>query len=354
MGLIIYDKQYHTPSHGWASTMVDSLSTLLLNIYHVSIKSPFKHFNKNLLKIILFPYFREVFVYPITFVIMYKLKKFATTKVILFNSTFTLLLMKPKKVNTILYVHALFSYQTHNLKQIFKNQYILTAILRIVERIVLLLEMHSINNYSTVIFPKDDIINYLKQKNIIIKTKVEVIPQFITSYSSTYHTKQDKIYDIIFIWRGTKPKWVHDLYQLIKFYPNLKFCVIGKKFDKLIYSFPNVEYFPHLSRVDVHRKIQASTTLFMPSYSETWPLVTLESITYGVPVIASKQWAGIFIENGTNWEIYNEFDPSTVYSLYTKISANYPLYSARSLETSKKFSQENFKASLRNIIDLHG
>jgi len=160
--------------------------------FNTTIISPIKTYSAFKQNILLFPYIREIFVYPI----IYLLSKRANEKnvVYLFNSTTTLFLSRKANHKRIIYVHALFSYQTNNLKKLFSNR-IIIQILKLIEYIMLYIESRSLNNADHIMVPKNDIIKYLKSK-IDLNSNYTIIPQFLNN-EDIFNKKLIKKYDIL-------------------------------------------------------------------------------------------------------------------------------------------------------------
>lgn len=343
MKLIIYDEQYKTKFHwGW-SERVDSVKNKFKNRYKIEIIS----FKKNVFnnRIFLFPYLREILLYPIYFSFI---KKRLIWDLFIFNSTFTNTFSKPPK-NSVLVIHCLFSLQLKKLKKIYNN-FIIWIIILCLEKICSFYEKLSIQRFKLVICSREDIKRFIKT-DLRVKTKCILLPQFASKEIFFKINNTKKIYDIMFIGRNSKPKWFNDLIDFSKKYPNLKIAVCWNvDNDDKNNNRENITFFWKVPKNILNQILNKSKVLFMPSYSETWPLVTIESLMSWTPVISSIEWWWVFMKNEYNWFIYKQYNGNKVYKLFQKINTHYWYFSKNALETSKKFELEKIIGKLEKII----
>ena len=321
---LIYDEQYETVRHGGASTFVGHYTA---NTGHKVELFSFK--NKRILSKLLYPYFRELLCYPLVF---FRYKISPDIGLVVFNSTFTTFLRKPK-IKSVVIVHCLFSLQAAKLRVLFAKY--LQLPIRILSSILRFYEKKALSNVDLIVSPRKEICEFLVSEFGLSRENIEVVPQFVNQ-KIFYYKKKTKKYDFIFIGRLSKAKGYHDLLSFARANRELKFLVVtqspivGGEFENIVHEV-NI---PQEKLVELYN---SSKILFMPSYSETGPLVTLEAMSCGVPVIGSVNGGGDFVESGVEGEIFDRFDAKTCYEFFQKIDQNYSYYSNNALEKSKSF-----------------
>lgn len=339
--ILVYDEQSGTKKHGGASTFVGYFAAHFAAKENLDIKiSSFQ--KKIILSKLLFPYLRELLVYPVVF-LFYKIPK--DVELIVLNSTFTTFLKKPKTKSVVI-VHCLFSLQALKLMVLFNKLFKLPV--AVLAAICKLYERKALSRVDVIISPREEIKNYLISNLSINKDIIKVIPQFVDQ-RHFYYEKRIKIYDLIFVGRFSKAKGIHDLYKLARSHDGLKILVITKS-RCVKSSLKNIIHMSNVTHSNLRSLYNSSRVLFMPSYSETGPLVTLEAMACGIPVIASKDGGGEFVENGVEGEVYNKFNEKTCYDLYVKITENYVDYSKRAIGKSKMFSLPKILKRYSDVI----
>lgn len=112
-----------------------------------------------------------------------------------------------------------------------------------------------------------------------------------------FKSKEKKVFEACFLGRLVKSKGIFDLVEIwkniIKMKPEAKLAVIGdgpqrSQLENLIKREglgDNISLFGHLNekRFDVMRE---SKIFLFPSYAESWPIVVLEAMSCGLPVIS--------------------------------------------------------------------
>ncbi|MDD2870763.1 MAG: glycosyltransferase [Candidatus Gracilibacteria bacterium] len=349
MDITIYDEQYNTYSHGGASIFNSELIIYLKdeNINLKIICGENISFSRKIHFIIVkFPYIREILYYP--FLYLYNKKKGILKGKIIFTSTFSLFFSSNHNKNYTVFVHALFYLQIKNIQNLYNKNVLLKIILYVLFNICKFIEINSLKKSNIIISPRNTITSILHKDLKNYKGKIYTIPQFVDPKKMYYIKDVPKIIDILFIGRGTRAKGFHDLIELIKLSPKLNFTVIGKKIDKnLINSFDNVNYYTNISHNELLHIYNKSKILFMPSYSETGPLVTIEAITCGVPVLCSLQGGGEFILNNYNGIVYEKFQSNEVINNINNLFSNYEYFRENCLLSSKKFYKEDI---LKEIV----
>ncbi len=99
---------------------------------------------------------------------------------------------------------------------------------------------------------------------------------------------------IIFVGELNLRKGIDILLEVIKHSPqNFEFCIVGdgpmKRNLTELENNSNVKYYGYLQKDQVTQLYQKNDVLFMPSRAESFPLVSLEAIYYGLPIVSSPQ-----------------------------------------------------------------
>lgn len=148
------------------------------------------------------------------------------------------------------------------------------------------------------------VLNQRSQKfveSIVEKNKIVVLPNFIDD-SFLQHYKQLREYatKAVFVGHVTKEKGILDLFEVANIVKNISFDIIGK-IDRTIdisLAPPNVNILGELPSKEVTKAMDNSDFLFFPSHTEGFSLVMLESMSRGIPIIASDVGANFeMVEN---------------------------------------------------------
>ena len=127
-----------------------------------------------------------------------------------------------------------------------------------------------------------------------------VIYEDLDAIEEEYKDKEEKIYDICYIGRVTKPKGIIDLINTLRILhrENIKpiVAVVGayenkmkRKIDKLLYKFKLTDQFKFFGYVSNAKKIEIlkSSKIYVSlSYEEGWSISVMEAAYHGVPIIA--------------------------------------------------------------------
>ena len=124
----------------------------------------------------------------------------------------------------------------------------------------------------------------------IIKVKenaVFYIPNFV-SYQKSRCNINNFVKKVIFVGHITKFKGVDYIFELAKKYHKIKFIFIGPIFNDVhTPNLSNLYFLGEMERLPVLQQMLESDILLLPSFSEGLPMVVLEAMSIGLPVIAS-------------------------------------------------------------------
>ena len=175
---------------------------------------------------------------------------------------------------------------------------------------------------------KKNLINYFQRipnifgitQYIINSAKCGVILENKALYlgveSDLYSAKvRNKLKNIVFVGSLKKRKRVGELLKLAKIFPNINFNIIGDGIDKEsleINATDNVIFYGSLTQVELAYKFNNMDLHILPSISEGFPKVILETASAGIPsIVYSNYGASEWIMNNKNGFIVNDFEELT-------------------------------------------
>lgn len=147
-----------------------------------------------------------------------------------------------------------------------------------------------INNTDTVLVLNSDSNQYvnkvLKKENVIVSNFIDdkVIKRSSLKYIS------NEIKTIIFVGHVNKSKGCNEIIEVSKIFPNINFRLIGNISDyyKDIHVPENVKFIGEVSKDNVLIEMEKADILLFPSHTEGFPLVVLEAMACGLPVISTS------------------------------------------------------------------
>ena len=193
---------------------------------------------------------------------------------------------------------------------------------------------------------RNALINWLPEvasKTVVIKNAVPV---------GKIREKKENLYDILFVGRLERAKGVDVLLNALKFLKetngmNLKSAIVGdgslrdslKSLSKDLGVEENVEFLG--IRKDIKGLMQLSKIFVLPSRWEGLPMVILEAMALGMPVIATKV-GGIpeVIEDGTDGILVEPENPEELAKAIEKLLGNEEFRKTISLNTYLKIKEE--------------
>ena len=175
--------------------------------------------------------------------------------------------------------------------------------------------------------------------------------------------KLPKKYDICCVGRLTYPKspikFIKIIYELKKNYPNIKSLWVGtgelfNKCQKLVKKYHlenNIEFVGY--RENPYIYMQQARIFLLTSRFEGYPLVIFESLTLGVPCVASKV-GGIkeLLDNKSGFLCQKEKDYIKAIKFLLNNSREYKIYSKNSLLRSKELENKNeYLKKMENLYE---
>ena len=180
-------------------------------------------------------------------------------------------------------------------------------------------------NYSNCIFVLNkQSFDYVKQldKN----KKVYLIDNFIDEDDVKFDFRiKDEVKNIVFVGRITAPKGCNELVECAKINQDFTFNLVGDfdtDFDRQkLDSVSNIKYLGRKEKNEVYSIINQNDVLILPSYAEGFPMVILEAMFLGIPIITTNV-GSIFDMLGNDGCIYIEVgDVNSMNSALQKIQS---------------------------------
>ena len=295
------------------------------------------------------PNIRELLVFPYTGrKIIRKLEREYT--IIHVSSTTTTAWCRPR-IPTVVTCHCLFSRQTHLCQQL---PYLYKIVFNTVSSSFFeYVEKKSFANCDQIIAPKTAVHDFLIDTLQVPEEKVSLIHQGV---DVEFFTPGDKSEDyVLFVGRGSIVKGFD---TLLKASSNIN--------AKIVAVTPFMQYQPKTKKISVIEKVdtprlkrlyQRAQVFVMPSLSETGPLVTLEAMACGLPIVCTSEGGGDFVKDGQNGFIVPPRDPGALSEKVNFILGNPDIqqkFSEESRRKAESFSLHNTVEKTMKVYELLG
>lgn len=255
--------------------------------------------NRLIKKLVVFPELRELVILPAWNSQNFHKRLEQNFGTVLFQTTTSLLWLKSKSATKkIVYVRVLLSRQLRMLKSMDVPTYIRLAAW-LLEPVFRWAERRSLRHADLAIVPKRALIDELTALGIA-KADIRRLPQMV-DIKPVVSVVKSKKWDLIYVGRLSPPKnW--PLFKAIAEQNSDWQCLavspdILKSELKLP---PNLKLLSNLPKDKLAGCYRQSRIFVMPSLMESGPVVTLEAMAYGLPVVASVEGAGDFVKDGIN------------------------------------------------------
>lgn len=147
-----------------------------------------------------------------------------------------------------------------------------------------------INHTDTILVLNSDSNQYVKK---VLKRESFIVSNFI-DYKDINHSGlkyiSDEIKTIIFVGHVNRSKGCNEIIEVSQIFPNINFRLIGNISDdyKNIDVPENVKLIGEVSKDNVLIEMKNADILLFPSHTEGFPLVVLEAMACGLPVIGTS------------------------------------------------------------------
>lgn len=248
-------------------------------------------------KLICLPFIRECFIFPIWNCFMVQKLQRRGYEVVFYQCSTSIALIRKAAYRKTIYTRSILSrqldvYKTLDLQPWQKvASYILHPLVKTVEGM-------SFRNADRIIASKQRLADYLGEKFRIEASRFRTVPQMIDIPKQNI-TKREKVYDLLFIGRLSVPKnW--DMVVSIARNTSYKIAAATPEYEMPDGLPENITVRQRVPYAKLGDLINSSRVFIMPSHKEEGPRVTLEAMSFGMPVVASIEGSGGFIEEGVN------------------------------------------------------
>ena len=305
------DELHGSPRHGGGSTVTDDLNNVFKKKGYsskiLSLEDGLKIYIPRFVK--LFPSVRELFIFPLLGRFSLK-RQISEGSTIVFSSTTTPAFCNVR-AKKILFAHCLFSRQLDIFNKNFGLRYKL-LFNPVIRKLFFYLEKKSFDNVDKIIVTRHGLKAYLNEYFYIPLEKIEVIPQAVDSGlfnksklpANANHNKKT----VLFVGRCSIAKGFEILIDVAKRI-DARFLIITPRVNtavvKIIKDIKNIELKVGVDHRNMNQYYQSSDIFMMPSFAETGPLVTIEAMACGLPIVGSTEGCGEFVKDKRNGFIVN-------------------------------------------------
>jgi len=354
MKVAYIDESAYTKRHGGSATITTELSNYLNKEGFETTVFSFSKGIKTTIpdKIKLFPNIRELIVLPyIGKKIIPKIEK--KYDIIHFSSTTTSAFCKAN-IPTVITTHCLFSRQTLLFRKLLPYYYKIffnAGSYYFFKH----LEKKSLENIDHVIAPKNDVKDFLIDKFNVPKDKISVICQGVdTNYFKALPSTEEKENYVLFVGRGTVAKGFDTLITASDLI-NAKVIAVAphimRGYISTVKKKKNIELIGKIDHKDIVRLYKKARVFVMPSLSETGPLVTLEAMACGLPIVCTPEGGGDFVGESINGFVTPPRDPKSLAEKVNFILNNKSIerrFGKESRKRAEMFSiQNNVKKTMK-------
>jgi glycosyltransferase involved in cell wall biosynthesis len=261
----------------------------------------------------LFPHLREMLIYPGVG------KHFIPSierqfDLLHFSATTTAAHYRPQ-TPAVVTVHGLFSRMADQFRRYLPLTYKL-AFNPAVAGIFKNLEARSFANMDAVIVLRQETKRYVVEELHVPPEKIFVAPNGVDPVAFA-PPDSDRLREnlVLFIGRGSLAKGFDTLLAAangIKGKIRAVTPLLSRTLQKLAARTPNIEIIPRLNRQELVAIYQRSRVFVLPSLTENAPLVTLEAMACGLPVVATPEGAADYIRDGCEGLVISFRDPQAL------------------------------------------
>ncbi len=260
----------------------------------IGIKKRGKLFNA----FICIPFFRECILFPLWNLFSVRRIEKQGYDVAFYQCSTALLLVRRSRFKRVLYTRALLARRLsiYAKLRLPMRQKIIILFLR---PLVHLTEKWSFRHADRIVASKKRFSRYIQDTFSISQERFCVVPQMIDIVAPKQHRTPTKKYDLLFIGRLSPPKnWdkIIDIAQNSSY----KIAAATPEYNHPENLPPSIDVYHRVPYDELGKLIESARLFIMPSHNEEGPRVTLEAMAFGLPVVASIEGAGEFIENDVN------------------------------------------------------
>jgi glycosyltransferase involved in cell wall biosynthesis len=203
---------------------------------------------------------------------------------------------------------------------------------------------------------------------LIAQTRKSVVPNFVPSFSHTDRAPQSGM-GVLFVGRLSTKKGIYELLKaavLVKNEPGIRFCLAGLEEtsadkDRILAELKNndiqdrVYLAGHVRGAQKDQLFASSDILVLPSHTEMLPMVIIEAMAAGMPVIATPVGAvPDMIEDGVNGFLVPTGDHNMLAERILHLSRHPDKRAEMGRNNLRKFNQEySVEVNINRIIEIY-
>lgn len=181
------------------------------------------------------------------------------------------------------------------------------------------------------------------------KNRVILVPHGVDIKKFKPKPTKHKDFNILFVGNGAIRKGLQYLIKaweiIYKKQRNIKLIIISKNVSNI--KIPGIELLKKISSEDMPNVYNKSDLLILPSLSDAMPLVGLEAMACGLPIIMTKNIGyGEIIKNGKNGFLVNKKDIKEIVK-FVNLLINNP-------KLRNKMGKQARKTAINNTWDIQG
>lgn len=160
---------------------------------------------------------------------------------------------------------------------------------------------------------------------------------------------------VLFAGQVTQRKGIGYLAEAIKALPQARLTVIGDcppAARNLLSSYPRVEILPTVPRHVLRTHMSEADVLVLPSLAEGFPLVAIEAMSVGCPVLISRAtFADDLVEDGVNGFVLPRISVDSILEQLQRIQGwtRITELSDSAIRTAENYSWENYRDRAREV-----
>lgn len=180
-------------------------------------------------------------------------------------------------------------------------------------------------------------LDFLHRKAGISEGKIDRIVNFAPKAEKRCEINEKAI-NVLFVGHVRKEKGIELIYSAAKQNPNIRFTLVGPDFHDVPHpSLENVFYEGEVAKAEALSFMACSDLLLLPSKTEGLPMVILEAMSLGLPIIASNVGDIPNVLSGTGAGLYDVGANGDFFELFRTYIDNYELRKKASLSEIVKF-----------------
>lgn len=147
------------------------------------------------------------------------------------------------------------------------------------------------NKVDKILCLNNQSINFVKELGFY--SKAQIIENFVNNKKIKKRCIiNQNVKNILYVGRITKEKGINELIETAEKNQKLNFYFVGnfeRDFDKnKINSLTNIHFLGQMQQDEIYELMSKNDVLILPSYAEGFPMVILEAMFVGIPIITTK------------------------------------------------------------------